>query len=535
MLPALGLIPLLLAAAVPDKLVVLTFDDAVKSHRTVVAPLLREMGFGATFFITHRWMEDREDFLTWEEVGEIHRMGFEIGNHSWTHANFSTPRNAAWLAAELALVERELGAVGVPRPVSFAFSGNGFGPEAVEELGRLGYRLARRGMQPEIPYGKITAGPAFDPSRHHSLLIPTTGDAYPGWTLEHFERVAAQARDGRVAVLQFHGVPDRKHPWVHTEPELFRRSMEYLKRHGYRAIALRDLEAYLPAERPADPMVARRHPVPEGGRLALPVEMEATQADLDYWVANMGAHGYTSPEMRQVTGMAALRGTPPSPGPSRPQAGGVKILPYPGGRHPRIGFLEGAVLPQRGTKASVFLPWDPASYVVVDLPEAIFSNLGLLWLAHTHIPTIWDARNTWLDNIDWTRGEGGMLSFRRELPNGVGFGASIRAAGGEVAMELWLHNGTPQPLSKLRAQVCVMLKGAAEFHRQTNANKVLRAPVAEVRGDDGRRGILTEWEPCDRVWGNPQVPCLHSDPVFPDCPPGGTVRARGRLWFPEHR
>ena len=40
--------------AQPEKVVVLTFDDAAKSHRTVVAPLLRQLGFGATFFITHR-------------------------------------------------------------------------------------------------------------------------------------------------------------------------------------------------------------------------------------------------------------------------------------------------------------------------------------------------------------------------------------------------------------------------------------------------------------------------------------------------
>jgi hypothetical protein len=50
------------------------------------------------------------------------------------------------------------------------------------------------------------------------------------------------------------------------------------------------------------------------------------------------------------------------------------VLPYPGGRHPRIGFLDGAVNPQRETKISVSTPWDEQSYVVVDLPEAIWSN-----------------------------------------------------------------------------------------------------------------------------------------------------------------
>jgi len=37
--------------AIPDRLVVLTFDDACASHATVVAPILKRLGFGATFYI----------------------------------------------------------------------------------------------------------------------------------------------------------------------------------------------------------------------------------------------------------------------------------------------------------------------------------------------------------------------------------------------------------------------------------------------------------------------------------------------------
>ena len=32
----------------PDKLVVLTFDDSVASHHSVVRPILKRFGFGAT-------------------------------------------------------------------------------------------------------------------------------------------------------------------------------------------------------------------------------------------------------------------------------------------------------------------------------------------------------------------------------------------------------------------------------------------------------------------------------------------------------
>ena len=48
---------------------------------------------------------------------------------------------------ELALVENELSKAGVPKPVSFAWPGNGFGPEALEILEGRGYRFARRGIK----------------------------------------------------------------------------------------------------------------------------------------------------------------------------------------------------------------------------------------------------------------------------------------------------------------------------------------------------------------------------------------------------
>ena len=232
-------------ARVPDKLVVLTFDDAVKSHRTFVAPLLKKLGFRATFFVTHCWMDDTEHFMSWEDIAELHRMGFEIGNHSWTHPNFAEPETAKRMPEELGRVDDELEKVGVPKPISFAYSGNGFGHEAVEELTKRRCRLARRGMQPEVAYGKIEVGPTFDPRRHHPLLIPTTGDAYPNWALDHFRRVAETARNGQIAVFQFHGVPDIAHPWVHTPPERFAEYMEYLKANKYKVVALREVERYI--------------------------------------------------------------------------------------------------------------------------------------------------------------------------------------------------------------------------------------------------------------------------------------------------
>src|SRR6266540_4094009 len=79
-----GLLPGCLSAAVPDKLVVLTFDDSVASQYLVVRPVLKRYGFSATFFITEgfSFLTNKQDYMTWEQIAELHRDGFEIGNHT---------------------------------------------------------------------------------------------------------------------------------------------------------------------------------------------------------------------------------------------------------------------------------------------------------------------------------------------------------------------------------------------------------------------------------------------------------------------
>lgn len=268
----------------------------------------------------------------------------------------------------------------------------------------------------------------------------------------------------------------------------------------------------------------------------------SSSAEEQFWLENMVRyHRFTTDEVAAATGMtheevrAALRkyDLTQTSVPRRGASDPLRVLPYPGGRHPRIGFLEGAVLPQRETKISVFTPWDDSSYVVVDVPEAIFSNLGLTYLAHTHIPTIWTEKNIQLPPLEWNRRADGTLESERVLPNGIAFGATIRPGREAVRMELWLRNRTHEPLKDLRVQNCVMLKGASGFAAQSSTNKLFAPPYAAVCDSSGQRWIITAWEPCHRTWANPDVPCLHSDPKFPDCAPNETVRLRGWLSFYE--
>lgn len=223
--------------------------------------------------------------MSWQEVAELHQMGFEIGNHSWSHSSFAQPKAAAALAGELGLVEWELRMVNVPKPVSFAWCGNGFGPEAVKVLERQGYKFARRGNQPEVPPDGMV-GPAYNPEKHHPLLIPSTAISTPDFTLEHFKKAVNSAGQGEIVILQFHGVPDIPHPWVNTSQEKFRQFMQYLKENNFKVIALRDVEKYLPETLPDDPLLGYRHILRSSEELDWPTEILQTRSNLKYWLEN---------------------------------------------------------------------------------------------------------------------------------------------------------------------------------------------------------------------------------------------------------
>lgn len=274
------------------------------------------------------------------------------------------------------------------------------------------------------------------------------------------------------------------------------------------------------------------------------VRRPESDEELRRWLENMvWHHRFSDEEIRLATGLelSEIRAarkrlgiddrSPTARQPGQP----LRLLPYPGGRHPRIGFLEGAINPQRETKASIFTPWDPHRYIVLDVPEAIFTNLGLTYLAHTHIPTIWDEQHISLPVLEWKQENDGRLAMQRKLPNGISFGTRLTPHDNWVDMDFWITNGTTEPLRDMRVQMCVMLRGAPEFASQTNDNKLFWKNYAACRNDDGAHWVIFACTPPGRVWGNPRCPCLHSDPVFAKCEPGASVRARGRLSFYEGR
>ncbi|MFO0879797.1 MAG: polysaccharide deacetylase family protein [Gemmataceae bacterium] len=541
--PALALDP------IPDKLVVLTFDDASKSHYAVARPVLLKYKFGATFFVTEGWdfATNKRDYMTWGEIAQLHRDGFEIGNHTLDHQAV-TEKTVRDLPAQLRGIDAQCKKHGISRPVSFAYPGNAITRNALPILKDQGIRFARRGGSPEHPY-KDGRGFAFEPGLDHPLLVPTAGDVRPHWALADLVAAVSQARHGRIAVLQFHGVPDTAHDWVSTKRERFEAFMKYLADEKYTVIALRDLAKYVdPEVVPSDPFGAiedRKRLVEQkrDGSNARPAKGDEESRS---WLENaLVSHRFTPAEAGAALGlttdevMATARrlGIDPKRRPVRKAGDPLLVLPYPGGRHPRIGFRDGAIRPQRETKVSVFAPWG-GGYAVADVPEAVWfeptaGKPELLYLAHTHVPTAWDRQKVTLAPLEWSRNEGGSLSLERTLPNKVMLSSKVLPGRGGVRMEFRVTNGSDRKLTGLRVQMCVMLAGLEGFEKRTNDNKVFAAPFAACKDATGRRWIITGWERCGRAWGNPPCPCLHADPIVEDCPPGQTRGVRGWLSFYE--
>ncbi len=483
--------------------------------------------------------------MTWDDIAQLHRDGFEIANHTRDHLGI-TEKTVSKLDEQLDAINRQCKQHGIPPTVSFAYPGNATTPAAFDILREHGIKFARRGGAPEHPY-ETGQGFAYEPGLDHPLLLPSAGDARPDWELADFVQAAQKAKHGRVAILQFHGAPDTAHSWVSTPTARFESYMRYLAGNGYTVIALRDLERYVdPSIAPRDPngVIADRQAMLKAEKSYDDSRTPSSEEELGYWLKNMKTHGFTPTEMMAATGLssdglaaAIARFEIDKFVPVAHGAGVPRVLPYPGGRHPRIGFRDGAIRPQRETKVSVFTPWADGGYVVADTPEAIWAatedGRELLYLAHTHVPTKWSKQGVDLEPLEWQSNEDGTLEVERRLPNGVVFGAKVVPVNDGVLMDLWIRNGTTAKLTGLRVQHCVMLKDAVGFSDLTIENKLLQQPYAACRNQAGNRWVITAWEKCVRPWGNEHCPCLHSDPQFPDCEPGETKRLRGWLSFYE--
>jgi peptidoglycan-N-acetylglucosamine deacetylase len=227
----------ILRKKIPDKLVVLTFDDAPVTHYTYVAPLLKQYGFGATFYVCEfpPNYQDTTKYMTWRQMQALGNMGFEVANHTHTHAPVGRLSKEE-IANQLAYIENKCDSLGISKPLTFAYPGYSLSPMVLETLQERGYIFARAG-----------GSRAYNPQTDHPYLIPSWATTEKN--TDQIMEALQQAKNGQIVVLTIHGVPDYEHPWVTTLPEQFKAYLQYLKDQQYTVISLKALQDYIDAKK----------------------------------------------------------------------------------------------------------------------------------------------------------------------------------------------------------------------------------------------------------------------------------------------
>ena len=119
------------------KSVAITFDDGCETDLLYAAPLLREMKFGGTFYITTGFL-GKPGYLRHSQVRELAGMGFEIGCHSMTHA-YLTDLNESDLHREVAEAKTQLEQILGTAVVHFSCPGGRHDRRASDVARKAGY------------------------------------------------------------------------------------------------------------------------------------------------------------------------------------------------------------------------------------------------------------------------------------------------------------------------------------------------------------------------------------------------------------
>jgi len=79
----------------PAKPVMISFDDAHQGQFTLAAPILKQYGFKAVYFVMTVTL-DKKGFLSSAQLRELVQQGHITGAHTWDHPNLKHQLPAKW-------------------------------------------------------------------------------------------------------------------------------------------------------------------------------------------------------------------------------------------------------------------------------------------------------------------------------------------------------------------------------------------------------------------------------------------------------
>jgi peptidoglycan/xylan/chitin deacetylase (PgdA/CDA1 family) len=123
----------------PEKPIIITFDDGYLDNYENAFPVLQEFGFKGTFFVVTEFIDSgREGYMTWEMIEEMSRAGHRIESHSRTHPDLTTKSRDGLIWEILGSQETLTAHIGY-KPRYFCYPGGTYNDETIRILKELDF------------------------------------------------------------------------------------------------------------------------------------------------------------------------------------------------------------------------------------------------------------------------------------------------------------------------------------------------------------------------------------------------------------
>jgi len=138
--------------ALPEKPVMITFDDSRVEHSVIAAPVMEKYGFRGVFFIM-TITYNKKNYMTTDQIAQLAKAGHTIGLHSWDHTMVTKYKETADWQKQVAEPKKKLEKI-VGKGVEYWAYPNGIydhkGAEELSKYFKLSFTLVtkRDSIQP---------------------------------------------------------------------------------------------------------------------------------------------------------------------------------------------------------------------------------------------------------------------------------------------------------------------------------------------------------------------------------------------------
>jgi peptidoglycan/xylan/chitin deacetylase (PgdA/CDA1 family) len=123
----------------PEKPIILTFDDGYLDNYEHAYPILKEFGYGGTFFVVTEFIDtQREGYMTWPMIEEMSRNGMRMESHSRTHPDLRGMSRERLIWEILGSQETLAAHIGY-KPRYFCYPGGWYDEATIEMLRELDF------------------------------------------------------------------------------------------------------------------------------------------------------------------------------------------------------------------------------------------------------------------------------------------------------------------------------------------------------------------------------------------------------------